>query len=228
LIEILTVCTGNICRSPLAELLLRARLAEFSPNIASAGTRGLESWPMTDEAIAIAVAAGVDAGDAASHRSRYLAEAHLASPDLILTMTRDHRRQVVERAPSRLRSTFTIREFERLSAGLSDDELTAAADAAGTDAVARVRAIAAMVAGQRGVSPPLETAEDDDVIDPYRGSWETYQRSSAQLIPAVDAVVRAVSIALSGAAGDARAEVALATAPDASSLPLRRDRRRKG
>ena len=201
MIEILTVCTGNICRSPLAELLLRARLAEFSPTVASAGTRGLPSSPMTDEAIALAVAAGVDAGDAASHRSRFLTEAHLAAPDLILTMTRDHRREVVELAPSRLRGTFTIREFERLSVGLSDDDLTQAADAVGTDAAARVRAIAAVVAAQRGVSRPPEAAIDDDVIDPYRRSWQTYQRTSAQLIPAVDAVVRAVSIALAGATG---------------------------
>ena len=143
-------------------------------------------------------------------------------------MTRDHRREVVELAPSRLRGTFTIREFERLSAGLSDDEFAAAADAAGTEAAARVRAIAALVAGRRGVSHPPETTEDDDVIDPYRRSWETYQRSSAQLIPAVDAVVRAVSISLSGAGGDSKAGVAVATAPDAASLPLRRDRRRKG
>ncbi|WP_243075698.1 low molecular weight phosphatase family protein [Microbacterium sp. SS28] len=221
MIEILTVCTGNICRSPLAELLLRARLAEFAPTVGSAGTRGLAAAPMTPEAIALAIAGGVREQDAASHRSRFLTEAHLATPDLIFTMTRDHRREVVELAPARLRSTFTIREFARLAASLSDDDLARAAHSGGTDAVARARAVTAAVAAQRGTAPSPGNPADDDVIDPYRRSWETYQRSAAQLEPAVDGVVRALSIALRGASSGADA----ATDVPSGELPLRRHRR---
>jgi protein-tyrosine phosphatase len=196
LFEILTVCTGNICRSPLAEHLLRARLAPYSPVVASAGTRGLASAPMTDEAVQLAVELGIPADIAATHRSRFLLDAMLAQPDLILTMTRDHRREVAELAPSRLRSTFTIREFARLAAAMSDDELRAAAAEGGTDAASRVRAMGAGVAAQRGLAIPPASPDEDDVVDPYRRSWQTYQLSASQLTPAIDQVVRAVGLAV--------------------------------
>ena len=41
--------------------------------------------------------------------------------------------------------------------------------------------------------PP--TPEDDDVIDPYGRSWQTYERSAAQLVPALDEVVRVLRVA---------------------------------
>jgi protein-tyrosine phosphatase len=39
-------------------------------------------------------------------------------------------------------------------------------------------------------------AADDDVIDPYRRSWKTYELTASQLVPAVDEVVRVLRIAL--------------------------------
>lgn len=192
--EVLTVCTGNICRSPLAAELLRARLAPLEVAVNSAGTRGLSEAPMTSEAQLIAVQYGVTADAAASHRSRYLLERHLSSPDLILTMTRDHRRHVAELAPSRLRWTFTAREFARLAADVSDDEIRAATENA-PDASARVRAATLVVASRRGMGMPPSNPDDDDVVDPYGRSWETYERSAAQLVPAIDAVVRVLRVA---------------------------------
>ncbi|MEV8268621.1 low molecular weight phosphatase family protein [Microbacterium sp. NPDC076911] len=194
--EILTVCTGNICRSPLAEQLLRTRLAAFSPRVTSAGTRGLPAAEMTAEAQRLATERGVSEPDAAAHRSRFLTEKHLDSPDLILAMTREHRRDIAELAPSRLRSTFTVREFARLYEATSPEQIRAAADAAGPDASARVRAMAATVAGQRGLALPPEDPADDDVIDPFRRSWKTYELSADQLVPAIDAVVAAINLAL--------------------------------
>lgn len=194
--EILTVCTGNICRSPLAELLLRAGLQPRSVVVSSAGTRGLSAAPMTPEAIELAVGLGIDPADAAMHRSRYLMERHLTDPDLILAMTRAHRRDVVELAPARTRATFTIREFARLSAGIPDDEVRAAASGAGADASARVRAVAALVASRRGLVLGPDDPSDDDVIDPYGRSRETYELSAAQLTPAVAEVVRTLSLAV--------------------------------
>ena len=192
--EVLTVCTGNICRSPLAAELLRARLAPLEASVLSAGTRGLSDAPMTSEAQLLAVQYGVTADAAASHRSRYLLENHLSSPDLILTMTRDQRRHVAELAPSRLRWTFTAREFARLAADVTDDEIRAATESA-PDASARVRAAILVVAARRGMVMPPANPADDDVIDPYGRSWETYQLSAAQLVPAVEVVARVLRVA---------------------------------
>lgn len=196
--EILTVCTGNICRSPLAAHLLRVRLAPLVVTVTSAGTRGIPDVPMTEEALRLASALGVSAEEAAGHRSRFLLETHLSSPDLILTMTREHRRCVAELAPTRLRSTFTVREFARLWAAVPRERLLRAADEGAQDASARVRAMAAEVASHRGVVPPPSDPLDDDVIDPFGRTWETYQKSAAQLVPAVDAVVAAVRLAMQG------------------------------
>ncbi|BDV29788.1 low molecular weight phosphatase family protein [Microbacterium terricola] len=195
MLEILTVCTGNICRSPLAAVILRARLADLGVDVRSAGTRGLPSAPMTPEAVDLALARGIDPAETGAHLSRYLTEAHLSTPDLILAMTREHRRAIAELAPSRLRSTFTIREFARLSRATSDDEIVAAARPHDTDEE-RVRAASALLAGKRGLVEPAADPADDDVIDPYGRSWKTYQVSASQLDPALDEVVRVVRLAV--------------------------------
>lgn len=194
--EIITVCTGNVCRSPLAEQLLRARLSDLDVRVASAGTRGLASAVMTPEAAELAARRGIADDDSARHRSRFLTEGHLLSPDLILTMTREHRRLVAELAPSRVRSIFTIREFARLAADTPDADIRDAADAAENDASARVRAAAAVVASRRGLVLPPVDPDDDDVIDPYGRSAHTYELSGAQLDPGVDAVVRVMRLAV--------------------------------
>lgn len=197
MVEIVTICTGNICRSPLAALALRTRLADLGVSVVSAGTRGLAEHAMTDEAQRLAVARGIPAAAAAEHRARFLTEAHLASADLVLAMARDHRRAVAELAPARSRVAFTVREFARLAGSLSDAAVLAAAAAAPEqDAAGRLRGALAAVSGQRGlVLPPADPA-DDDVIDPYRRSWATYELSGAQLDPALDAVVRVVRLAV--------------------------------
>ncbi|MCR2784965.1 MULTISPECIES: low molecular weight phosphatase family protein [unclassified Microbacterium] len=200
--EILTVCTGNICRSPLAALMLRTRLADLDGVVVhSAGTHGLADAAMTDEAVELALARGALRDHAAAHRARFLTEQHLASPDLILAMAREHRRAIAELAPARLRSTFTVREFARLAVTLTDEELTDAADAASmTDAAARLRAATALIARQRGLLPPLPDPADDDVVDPFRRSWKTYELSASQLDPAIDAVERVARLAAVGIA----------------------------
>ena len=192
MVELITVCTGKICRSPLAAQLLQTRLA--GATVTSAGTRGLPAAEMTREAAYLAQHLGVPAEVSAAHRSRFLHESHLASPDLIITMTREHRREIAELAPSRLRHTFTAREFARLSAVTSDDDLLAAAGAAGADAGQRLRAAAEVLSARRGLTPPPPDPNDDDVVDPYRQEWSVYQRSAAQLVPAIDAVVRVVRL----------------------------------
>lgn len=192
----MTVCTGNICRSPLAELLLTTRLGGTGLAAHSAGVRGLPAAPMTPEAIDLAVELGVAEADADAHRSRYLTETMLTTPDLILAMTRDHRRAIAELAPARLRSTFTVREFARLSASLTDAELREAADADGTttDDGTRLRTAAALVASRRGLLPPPSDPTEDDVIDPYGRDEDVYRLSAAQLVPALDQVERVVRL----------------------------------
>lgn len=192
---ILTVCTGNICRSPMGEVLLRARLAPLGVRVHSGGTHALVGHEMTDQAQQLAVALGSTQADAAAHRARYLVEPMLRESDLILAMAREHRSHSVQMVPAVLKRTFTVREFARLSAGLTDADARQAADAAGDDPGARLQAVARAVAEQRGLAVRA-AAEDDDVIDPYRRSQRTYELSASQLTPAIDEVERIVTAAL--------------------------------
>lgn len=111
--HILIVCTGNICRSPLAEQMLRARLlaAGARVTVASAGTQAVVGGAMTPEAAALALQLGSASTD---HTPRQLTANMLAQADLVLTATRDHRRDVVTLYPKATRYTFTLNQFARL------------------------------------------------------------------------------------------------------------------
>ncbi len=193
--EILTVCTGNICRSPLAEVVLRARLQGLDVKVHSAGTQGLDAAEMTPEAQKLAAELGADAEASAAHRSRWLTEADLQSPDLIVALTRDHRARILDMAPARMRRTFTAREFAHLAQELTDEQIADVASAAGPDQAARLRAAVAIVADQRGLVPLPSDPSELDVVDPYRRSWNTYQRSAAELMPGIDQIVRVLKLA---------------------------------
>ncbi len=193
---ILTVCTGNIARSPVAELCLRLQVPDGSVVVRSVGTSAQPGAAMTPEAREIVLELGASATDAETHRARRLSEADLAGVDLVLAMTREHRKQVVELSPRVLRCAFTVREFERLAQQVTDADIRAAADEAGADAHDRLRAALSVVAAVRGTVDPPVDATDDDVLDPAGRSWNTYTRSMEQLLPAVDEVGRVIRTAL--------------------------------
>ncbi|WP_159633315.1 arsenate reductase/protein-tyrosine-phosphatase family protein [Arthrobacter sp. 8AJ] len=133
-VRILTVCTGNICRSPVAERLLQAGLDQVVPGgfqVASAGTRALVGEPMQPISADIVRTFG---GDPEGFAARQLTPKILRGVDLVLTMTSGHRGEVLQLDASLLKRTFTIREFARMLDVL--DQRAAGADtqrAAGAD-----------------------------------------------------------------------------------------------
>lgn len=191
---VLTVCTGNICRSPMGEVLLRRTLSDIGVRVHSGGTHALVDHEMTEQAQQLALSHGAVAADAAMHRARLLTERMLTESDLILAMSREHRQHIVQLAPSVLHRTFTVREFARLAATLSDDDVRHGLAGSAPDAGSRVRALARLVGGQRGLV--MAAADEDDVIDPYRRSQNTYDLSASQLVPAVAEVSRIMHVAL--------------------------------
>lgn len=195
--SILTVCTGNICRSPLAEQLLAEQLRDIpEANISSAGTHALVGEPMFDVTQQIARSYGVENID--SHRARQVTEALLESSDLILTMTRDHRRTVVELSPRVTRRVFTIREFARLAEVTTDEVLTSEINQAEDSPAERLRAAVRAVTVGRSILPPLTDAAEDDVVDPYQRATEVHEASAEQLTSAIDAVVSLVQRSMKG------------------------------
>jgi protein-tyrosine phosphatase len=90
--RIMTVCTGNICRSPLAEYALREAVAQSDlagqVEITSAGTTGWESGnPIDPRAGALLRERGIDPAD---HRARRMDRQELEQADLVLALDHDH------------------------------------------------------------------------------------------------------------------------------------------
>jgi len=113
--QILFVCTGNICRSPMAEYLFRARMADRGWTVVSAGTGAVTGWPASEEAI---MALREKEIDARGHRSRPVTKQLLLNSDLIVTMTERHRQDVIQLEPSvasrvRLMTSFGIEAHTR-------------------------------------------------------------------------------------------------------------------
>lgn len=189
--RILLVCSGNICRSPMAEQLLRIGLDGVDVSVASAGTIAWVGEPMDSDARAIAERLGVT--DAAAHVARRLDAASVRDADLVLALAREHEGAIVELVPGATRSTFTLREFAALAASVTDADLDQAL--AATDGLRDrepvdvvLGAAVAAVAAQRGIAESLAVPDDADVIDPFRRGAAAYEESAAQLVPAVNAV----------------------------------------
>ncbi|MDX6364957.1 MAG: low molecular weight protein-tyrosine phosphatase [Nocardioidaceae bacterium] len=112
---ILAVCTGNICRSPMVEHLLRDALASAPGStpfeVGSAGVRGWDGAPMDPPAAAELRRLG---GDPSGFRGRSFSAVLGERADLILTATADHRRLVLQEVPQALHRTFTLLEFAHL------------------------------------------------------------------------------------------------------------------
>ena len=94
--SILVVCTGNICRSPLGEALLRAGLAPSEIRVGSAGIGALDGYPADPVTREVARAHGVDLD---AHVARQFTAQLGQDHSLILAMERLHRRAILEVAP---------------------------------------------------------------------------------------------------------------------------------
>jgi protein-tyrosine phosphatase len=186
--RILTVCTGNICRSPFLERALQQELdMSWGPGavaVFSGGTGALAGHPMEDQAQALLSAHGYSAD---GFRAQQLTADLIAQADLVLTATRAHRGKVAALHPRALRYVFAFREFADLVSVLSDDQLGLPGESAGE----HVTRVVGLAVGQRGSRPPLSD-EDADIVDPYRRPPAVFEQMDRQIMAAMPDVLRAL------------------------------------
>jgi protein-tyrosine phosphatase len=175
--RVLYVCTGNVCRSPMAELLFRSWVApDADVAVASAGTNALVGSGIDRSSSSALGQLGVDPS---RHRARQFEVWMAKEADLVLTAERAHRDQVMSELPTGFRRTFTMKEFARLTKHATAGE---------------PRDVVALLASMRGIDGAVPD-DDDNMPDPYRGLIHQAKSIAQQVTDTVHAAIGALGMA---------------------------------
>ncbi|WP_167762176.1 hypothetical protein [Blastococcus sp. CT_GayMR20] len=192
--RVLFVCTGNMCRSPLAERILRARVTDTlgpelaaTVSVASAGLETRPDLPMDRHTAKILTRAGLDSE---GFRTRTFDRTLAEESDLVLAMTCRHRTTALALAPRTMRRTFTLIEAS---------DLVRQADLTGLDQVPLAHRGAELATRLQDCRARRPVNKLDDVPDPIGRSMRIHKdvarRVTAALQPIADAL-------LTGGAGE--------------------------
>lgn len=167
-VDVLVLCTANLCRSPTAEILLTRQLADHGVDalVHSAG-RGPGGHPSPAPALAAFGGIGIDL---TRHRSRTLTRDMLADADLVIGMAREHVRDALVLDPDVWPRTFTFKELVRRGEAAGPRR-------PGEDPSAWLGRAGA----GRSATAMLGGADDDDVADPIGGPSRGYRRTVREL-----------------------------------------------
>lgn len=169
--RVLFVCIGNVCRSPVAERLLAARLPSERFEVGSAGLSAMVGYAMSRYAAAELRGLG---GDSTGFAAQQLEGSMVAGADLVLTATRAIRSEVLAEAPEALRRTFTILEFAALA------ELAP-------------RGTAEEVVRWSSTHRSSVAEELQDIPDPFRRGAQAHAAAAAAIHRAVESIAEALS-----------------------------------
>jgi protein-tyrosine-phosphatase len=114
--SVLFVCTGNSCRSIMAEGLMKNALKGLGKEnieVSSAGVSAIDGFHPTCETTEVMKREGIDVSD---FKSRSLTDAMIISTDLILVMAAHHMSDIIARVPEAASKTYMLKQY-----GMRDD-----------------------------------------------------------------------------------------------------------
>lgn len=109
--NILFVCTGNTCRSSMAEGIFKHLLKNSGNNninVSSAGINAFEGDDANEKAIYTLNKKGIDI---LNHKARQLTKKIIIDSDIILTMTKSHKKMIINAAPEYSNRVYTLKEY---------------------------------------------------------------------------------------------------------------------
>ncbi|TCS95581.1 low molecular weight protein arginine phosphatase [Hazenella coriacea] len=109
MLHILFVCTGNTCRSPMAEAILKkiAEEGQFPIEVRSAGVAAIDGGIASDHALQVLKEKGIHH----PHRSQMVKDELMDWADVILTMTQNHKHVLLSRFPESMDKIYTLTEY---------------------------------------------------------------------------------------------------------------------
>ena len=166
-IRVLTVCTGNLCRSPLAAALLDRHLRGSGVRVLvqSAGTGAFEGHAPPNHMIEAADQFDVDLRNV---RSRSVTSAALTGADLVLCLAADHARHVLGMAPEIVDRTLLLKEAARYVPAVHDSSVDTPRSSTGPTAMSDefVEWRAGMVGSRDPMRYWSSESLRDDIPDP--------------------------------------------------------------
>lgn len=204
--NILFVCTGNTCRSPMAAALLK-HMGKGKFQVRSAGVYAAEGAGASSHAATVMSEMGVPF----SHESKPLSETLTHWADLVLTMTENHKHTVCQKFPQAIGKVYTLKEFINQN-GDYDQKLSELHQAYAEIETQRVyyknkweqadtkedkqTAEEEFKAAVRPYEEKIISLESElpslDIMDPFGGSIEQYRKTSWELETLIEGLLKKI------------------------------------